>query len=431
MPGALSQLSAFGSQDAFLTGNPDITFFKKIYRRHTNFAMESVSQQFQSTASFGKQTTVTIARTGDLINRVWLEITLPALSTFIHMLGVNGATPTNLAYVNDIGHVLFNSVTLEIGGAKIDRHYGEFMDIWHNLTEPQEKLAGLNEMIGHYDDYDNTDVTKSNALQKTYYIPLLFFFNRDTSNSLPLIALSYHEVKLNFDFRTWQECIKSSGGALLSLLDINQNSPEFVNALIYVDYIYIDSDERRRFAATPHEYLIDTIQHTGDENILATQSQVKINLNYSNPVKELIWIWQAQQDYAISSNTGNNIMKYSMPSSPTSDPFSSVQLYLNGHERFSPRSGAYFRLIQSYQHHTRTPSKPIYVYSFSLSPEESQPSGTANFSRFDTASLNFTMNPALAPTVGSSGYNGRVKIYATSFNVLRILSGMASLTFVQ
>lgn len=430
MPGALSQLSAFGSQDVMITSDPQITFFKKIYRRHTNFAVESVEQTFQSTASFGTKSTVTIARTGDLINRVWLQITLPDLSNFTALQTGGTSAPTNVKYVNDIGHVLLSSVTLEIGGQKIDRHYAEWMDLWHNLTEKEEKRKGFSEMIGHFDNYDNTSSTNSSGAQKTYFIPLLFFFNRDVSNSLPLISLAYHEVKLNIEFRNYQECIKSSTAAVLSLLDVNHMSPQFVNAQVFVDYIYLDTDERRRFASTPHEYLIDVVQFLGDENILATQRNVKFNMNFSNPVKELVWIFQAQQDYAIVSNSGNNILSYAIPGAQTTDVFDSTEIFFNGHSRFAPRTGQYFRLIQPYQCHTRVPDKNIYVYSFSLQPEDSQPSGSANFSRFDSSQISFAMNAALGPgALTPSGINGRVKIYASSINILRISSGMCALQF--
>lgn len=152
--------------------------------------MESIEQQFQGTADFGTTTTVTVARTGDLINRIWLEITLPDLSAYT-ITSVGGGSVSNVAYVNDIGHVLLNTVTFQIGGQKIDRHYSEWYDIWHNLTESDEKRQGLNQMIGHYDNYNVQSPTTSSSLQQKYYIPLLFYFNREVSNSLPLVALIY------------------------------------------------------------------------------------------------------------------------------------------------------------------------------------------------------------------------------------------------
>ena len=396
--------------------------------------MESIEQQFQGTADFGTTTTVTVARTGDLINRIWLEITLPDLSTYT-ITSVGGGSVSNVAYVNDIGHVLLNTVTFQIGGQKIDRHYSEWYDIWHNLTESDEKRQGLNQMIGHYDNYNVQSPTTSSSLQQKYYIPLLFYFNREVSNSLPLVALQYHEIQLNITFRTWNECVKSYPGAILTMLDANHNAPSFVKAQIYVDYVYLDTDERRRFAQTPHEYLVESIQWTGDQNVLASQSTVKIDLNFSQPVKELIWVYQSSQDYAIVSNSGNNILSYSIPNANaalvSNDVFTSAQLFFNGHERFAARDGSYFRLVQPYQHHTRVPTKNIYVYSFALHPEEFQPSGSANYSRLDTSQLALTMNPLLAPTQSSSGYSGRIKIYAYSYNILRIASGMGSVSFAS
>ena len=325
MGGGLMQLVAYGAQDAFLTGNPEITFFKVVYRRHTNFAMESIQQDFNGGSSNRK--TVTISRNGDLITNCWLE----------------GCKTGDLK-----GTEAIKTVDLEIGGQRIDRHYGEWMDIWTELSCPSGKRAGYN------------------ALNQNGTVPLQFFFCINPGLALPLIALQYHEVKLSFEF---------------------EGSMDSVN--LYVDYIYLDTDERRRFAQVQHNILIEQLQQqTGD-------SSENLRLNFNHPCKELVWTSEG----APNELTGCTVK-------------------LNGHERFSPRDGEYFQLVQPYQHHSNVPvGKNINVYSFALKPEEHQPSGTCNFSRIDNASL----------VKGKCGADQNV--YAVNYNVLRIMSGMAGLAF--
>jgi hypothetical protein len=352
MGGGLLQLVAYGAQDVYLTGNPQITFFKVVYRRHTNFSIESIVQSFNGNVSSGGRVTCQISRNGDLLHKLYLEV---------HNDGSNLATisETNAA---KLGHEMIKKVELEIGGQLIDRQYGDWMHIWNELTLPKGKKTGFSEMINSSDKL---------------YIPLEFWFCRNVGLALPLIALQYHEVKVNIEFGT----MTNVGSASL-----------------YADYIFLDTDERRRFAQLSHEYLIEQVQFTGEEDIQTTQKAIKMSFNH--PVKELIWRVKAAND---SYKTVTN-----------------AKLMLNGNDRFSQRDGTYFTHVQPYQHHTNIPDKEhgIHIYSFALKPEEHQPSGTLNMSRIDTASLSL-----LSPSTGT------VRIYAVNYNVLRILSGMGGLAY--
>ena len=310
---------------------------------------------------------------------------------------------TTANVVNSLGHAAIEYVELEIGGQRIDKHYGEWLEIWSELTLPEEKRAGFKEMIGRRDSGKSTGL-ESHKL----YIPMQFFFCRNPGLALPLIALQYHEVKLNIQFRPADK-LSENGGLKLE------------SARLFVDYIYLDTDERRRFAQSSHEYLIEQLQHTGPE---ITKSP-NFRLNFNHPVKELVWVVRPSDadvlEFAASEVTVSGTD--SALATPSGDAFGTCKLQLNGHDRFTERDASYFRLVQPYQHHTRIPSKYVYLYSFALNPEAHQPSGTANFSRLDNVTL--TLNG-----VGTkSGDAAELLVYAVSNNVLRISAGMGGLAY--
>ncbi len=403
MPGALMQLVAYGAQDIYLTGQAQITFFKVVYRRHTNFSMESIEQTFNGQADFGKRVTATISRNGDLIGRVYLQVDLPTVTK----------TGGTFAWARYIGHVLIQDVEVQIGGQRIDKHYGDWLTIWSELTLPEEKRFGFFNMIGETSDL-TTLATTING--KTLYIPLQFWFNRNCGLALPLIALQYHEVKFEINFRSLADCWISDDG------NAPDATPQLGIASLWVDYIFLDTDERRRFAQVSHEYLIEQLQFTGDESI--NNTNVKIRLNFNHPSKELIWISQLDSviDGATAKNIdGNEWANYTDAAGfAGSNTMIDAKIQLNGHDRFTTRKAAYFNLVQPYQHHTRIPSNGIYVYSFAIKPEEHQPSGSVNFSRIDNATLLMTM---------ASNADQKVRIYCVNYNVLRIMSGMGGLAY--
>lgn len=441
MGGGLMQLVAYGAQDVYLTGSPQITFFKTVYRRHTNFAIEAIEQTFQGTADFGKKVTCTISRNGDLINKMYLQVQFPALSlgSVYPANAVN--QPAAVGWTNSLMHALVKSVMIEVGGQKIDTHYGEWLEIWNALTQVSEKVDGYDHMIGHYNT--NLSLTVNAQTSRIYYLPLMFWFNRNPGLSLPLIALQYHEVKIQMEFRPANELIV--GVDANGDRDFASNTTSIVDSAgvslpacaLYVDYVYLDTEERRRFAQMSHEYLIDQLQFMGYESIQIAQVPQKIRLNFNHPVKELIWTlqWQANFEVGTAYNDWFNFSA-SLPGTPlpsnATDLITDAQITLNGHDRFSVRPQTYFRLVQPYQCHTRIPNNFIYVYSFGLRPEEHQPSGTVNMSRIDNAQLKFNMtNIANLPDEGVdwSTQQGRVGIFAPNYNVFRVMSGMGGLAY--
>ena len=344
------QLVAMGAQDVYLTGNPQITFFKVVYRRHTNFSKECIKQSL--TGSTTSQT-CTLSRNGDLVQEIYLYRKNAAVTA-----------PT--------------SVEVEIGGQKIDKHYSQWLTI--------------------YDDLFDDNNTLKTAIGLKGYMPLRFWFNRNPGLALPLIALQYHEVKINIEGTT--------------------NATDLL-----VNYIYLDTDERRRFAQVSHEYLIEQVQHTGVETFSAaltgTATTKTTTLTFNHPVKALFWSWTQSNGTAASETQG-----------PTGYD---AKLQLNGHDRFDALGHLYFTGVQPYECDLKhvmsgTPADDVKahnpgMYSFCLKPGEHQPSGTCNFSRIDNARL------VLSEVVGAGSAGVGLHIFAMNYNVLRIMSGMGGLAY--
>jgi hypothetical protein len=456
------QLVAYGAQDVYLTGNPQITFFKVVYRRHTNFAMESIENPFNGNPRFGNQVTCTIQRNGDLIHRMYLQATLPAVT--LQSADGSGA---QFRWLNWVGHNLIDWVELQIGGQRIDKHYGDWLHIWNELTQEAGKQAGYAKMVGNVPQLTNLLVQGGEpcdndcaggepnssgellacAPEYTLYVPLQFWFCRNPGLALPLIALQYHEVRINLQFNDLQNLCWDITPALASNMHTVRdrvNAANLVAASLYVDYIYLDTDERRKFAQVSHEYLIETLQFTGAESINSSTNRLKLNFNH--PCKELVWVvqrdsfvscddtvintWKGQQPFNYSDWWDRSALEsgYSVTrveGMAGKNPVVTALIQLNGHDRFTVREGRYFNEVQPYQHHTNVPAVGINVYSFALSPEQHQPSGTCNLSRIDNTTLMLTVSNNAVGTATSSS----VRVYATNYNVLRVLSGMGGLAY--
>ena len=443
MSGGLMQLVAYGSQDIYLTGNPQITFFKVVYRRHTSFSMEAIEQTFNGSADFGKKVTSTISRNGDLIHKTYLQIELPDVTVSVPSSGSNG-----FRWLNWLGHILVKTCELEIGGQRIDKHYSAWLHIWNELTQTAGRAVGYANMVGNVPELtDLTEVASTDSAKtvagKTLYIPLQFFYCRNPGLALPLIALQYHEVKINVELAAKEDCYwsgTSDGTNWTTSLSVAAPG-SLKQCSLWVDFIYLDTSERRRMAQVSHEYLVDQLQFTGDESTTGTSFKAKLNFNH--PVKELIWVVQPNSftsdsatamgkqwfNFTDADNTSPNTeMTFSalsgggvVPKEGGENPVETAKLQLNGHDRMAERKGSYFNLVQPYQHHTNVPSKGINVYSFALMPEEHQASGTCNMSRIDNATLQLKLSSATG--------DARVKVFAVNYNVLRIMSGMGGLSY--
>lgn len=420
--GGLLQLVAQGKQDVFLSGNPQITWFKMVYRRYTNFSMESSIINFDNQADFGRKITTVIPRKGDLLGPLWLEIQLPALTDSI--------TGKPVSYTNATAHALIQEISIEIGEQEIDKQTGEWMEMWSNYIVTSDKQQGWNNMIGK-----TTGASQGNSPSSTVglfgplylYVPLRFWFCKNPGLALPLIAMQYHPVRINITLRPLQQMFVNDH-PVNSPCDTSVGSSSITSMTMYGDYIHLDVDERRRFVANSHEYLIEQVQYTQSYSIDSTASTVQIPMEFNHPLRELYWM--VQRDVAVSAHQWFNYTNLSIGETSTQAGYQNLintaLLRIEGFDRFDIRNADYFRLVQPYQYHSVIPIDDyVYSYSFAFRPEDVQPSGSMNASRIDTITLQLQLNTTVSPPRGS----GNVRIYALNHNVLRVIDGFGGLLF--
>lgn len=422
--GALMSLVSVGAQNLYLTANPQVTFFKAVFRRHTNFAQESIEVTFQGETGFGKQLDAVIQRSGDLAKEIYFVFDVPAIvnpneecdcEAFVH-------------WTNAIGHAIIDRVAVLIGGQTIDESFGEFLEIWEELTA--DAARRLEEMIGKR--FSRAQLIRDARLPQRFYTPLQFWFNRNAGLALPLIALQYHEVRLQFQLRRMEDLfvtgrgneIDDACGCIVVPLKMQGSCNAIcplqqgdLNAFLYVNYVFLDTDERRRFAQLSHEYLITQVQQQFSVNLqggLSITASDRFQLNLNHPVKAIFWVVQRnchvlRKDWFNYSGLNGE------------DPIAMVKITLNNHDRFSVREARYFRLVVPWEAFPAIPRRFIYVYSFALFPAENQPSGVTNFSRIDNAYMFVHLQAGLCDAV--------LRVYALNYNVLRIMSGMGGLAY--
>ena len=480
MAGGLMQLVAYGAQDVYLTGNPKVTFFQAVYKRHTNFAMENIQQTVNGSATSSGRVSVTVARNGDLIGEMYIDLQSLACNTF-------SGPSTTIMDACWLAERSILDIELSIGGQRIDKHYQRWWRLYSELFLDDSKKTNYAQLASNPTGEAYVASGTNGAAAGQVILPLLFFFNRNPGLYLPLIALQYHEVRLDFDL-----------------------SPEYSTCFsqtfnVWGNYVYLDTEERRRFAQKGHEYLIEQVQHTGTDSlnlsgITSSGSGAQIRLSYNHPVKELIWVitnnagYTGKQLWDFTSNCGtantlllslqtSNVVYGAYPGalysnlSTTSSivttpigygtgspmlvcsnlgatatsnavgqnwfedgqptglcanphgqcvgPLASFRLILNGQDRFKDQSGKFFNCVQPYWHHSGNPYPGIYCYSFALKPEEHQPTGTCNFSRIDNAQVDVRIKAG----INSAQAGNTLEMWAVNYNVLRIQSGMGGLAF--
>jgi hypothetical protein len=463
MGGGLLQLVAYGAQDAYISGNPHITFWKVMYKRHTNFAMEAFRVNFTGSPHYGQRVVAVINRNADLMYKTYLEVVLPDTTA-----ATGGIATGDVHWTGDaqrrLGYAMLKKIEVEIGGQIIDTHYGEWLYLWENLTSSFDNSSKLDQMVGGPLSTGTSSVARCNGRPGILYIPLQFWFCRNPGLALPLIALQYHEVRINITLAAATDLVafKYADPITGQPLTTNYSSvssagaalPQLKDMALYIDYVYLDTEERRRFAQQSHEYLIDQLQFGLQQTITSAQARIDLTLNH--PVKELIWVFQNSQKTdcgsALTAATGYT-QQFSYD-----DIVDRCRLQINGQDRFDERYGDYFWKVQPYQHHTGgaffptrsaytfTPYSgggatgvdplqfqavnPVNVYSFAIQPEEHQPSGTCNFSRIDTATLVFdSITTGGAGTFPSKANPYNFRIYAVNYNIFRVMSGMGGLAY--
>lgn len=413
MPGTDIQLAAYGRQDLNLTGNPQVSYFKTIYKRYTNFAIENVQLMLNGNLDYGTRCEVTFNQksTGDLLYRLFLNIELPSLNP-------NNVENFYASWTNAIGHAIIKSARINIGGNDIDIQYGLWLEIWNELTLTEEQKYGYYDMVGKHKNFNVTTQPGPLLLR----IPLQFWFCRNLGLALPIVALQHHEVKLIIEFSNFNELWISSTG----YLPCPASSYKMLNVYCFADYIFLDEDEKRWFAQNNHRYLIDlTYGNVISTDLTSTYNIIQLE-SFNHPVKELIWVIRDCIVFARVPGGGNEWFNFSnLPyylNQPVKDPLEDSVIYIEGKERFwPPRKAKYFREEEAYKYHSNIPDNFIYIYSFGFYPEKYQPSGTCNFSMLDNVQLNVKVITELT--------NPQIFIFAPYYNILIVENGISGILY--
>ena len=419
MTGGLLVLAAYGAQDKYLTGNPQITFFVAVYRRYTNFSVIQTPQLFNGDLNFGKKVYCNIERIGDLLSEIFLKIKLPSLENYKYL--DDNDNDIEFYWVNSVGHALIKIVEIEIGGNIIDRQYGVWMEIWSELTIPLNKRDGFFSMIGKSVNPINFDNNKELLL----YVPLQFWFCRNIGLALPLVAIQSQEVRINLILRDSKELIISSNGSLIENSP-NKDSINIIEGNLEVDYIFLEEDERKIFSKNNLQYLLTQVQVSAKSLDTKNISNQIIDFTFNHLVSELIWVIQNGNVLDKYSYGGNEWFNFSTESykngeSNGTDPMLEGKILLEGNDLIDTKDYKYFRTVVPYQRHTNVPNNYIYIYSFSLKPEDYQPSGSCNFSRIDNSVLQMKLSEDLK--------NPIIQIFAVNYNILNISNGMAGVEY--
>lgn len=471
--GTLTELIALGAADKFLTQAPTITFWRFRYNKHTNFAMEAIEQPFNTQVGFGSDVQVTLNRTGDLIYFMYVLIDLPGIkavdpATSTCGIGTNtfpccnpcdpcqdgpapecvccaassaqeddvdelvlddidactGLTRPWAHWTNAIGQFLVKRACLVIGGQVIDTLFNDYLFMWEELSgKPGKRLV---EMIGKR--YTRAQLVADSQENRRLYVPLPFWFTQTSGNALPMVSLQFHGVQVHICFEQLQRCVQVSDcdALVVKCSDCSPLVNSDLNARLDTTYVYLDIEERDRFATGSFQQLISQVQCYA---ITANSCQVRMQLNFNHPIIELMWVVR-RRCQELCNNHFNYSGKWGR------DPIRYVHLRLNNLPRFTGREGRYFRLVQPYQHHTDIPESYVYMYSFALNPEDAQPSGSANFSRIDNVELIFDLQEELfKPNADqvAAGVNTDVTIivFGRNWNVFRYREGLGGVAFAN
>jgi hypothetical protein len=437
--GGLMQLAAKSAQDMYLTNNPQITLFKAVYHRHTNFARDIIEQSFNETISSNSQVINSIISKSDsldLLSNLYLKVTLPGEDISSNVSYQN--------WTNNTGHAFIKTAEFFMGSSLIEKHTGTWLDIYNELTDVNEdEYIGLNKH-----NAKNSYLMSQNSLDALkLYIPFKFWFCRNPGTAIPLCALRHQDLRLRITTRGVHGLVNCDKGA--SNLSYSPSSP---TVKLYAEYIQLDTEERRRFAKSKHEFLIEQVQNLSTD-VSGNTGQYSANIQFSHPVKALFWVLRddtakteitsttfatsavdaainvqgtdkaQSNDYFNYTSKSSNASHQEVISGQTSNElFSTATVLFNASERFVAQDASYFRIIEPLRAGFKVPQKHIYMYSFALSPNKYEPSGTANFSKIDRPKLRVTISATTADTLD---------VYALNYNILRVTGGKGALGYAS
>jgi hypothetical protein len=397
MSPSIFQLQALGIQDVYLTKDPQINIFKYNYYRYVNFATDTVKLNLNSAASFGQRTSCDIPKRGHLLSKMYLHIKLPKLTA-------NGGAYA--CWSDTIGYGIFSdTIELQIGGVVVERLYPQFMNAWDELTNNNKQL-GKNFMLLKSDTF----VANYTNAEKTVdlIIPLDFWFTKRYNSALPLLSMTQQDIKVNFRLKNFSQCINYDG--------FDPAPVDIIESHLYAEYIFLDDIVLKQFQSQKHQYIIEQVQYNGDEVINPSVNIYNSDLKFSHPVKELVF-------FAIETNNIETNNHFSYSKSTDDQPLiEEASLLLDGKYRFERLPEFYYRTIFPDSVHSVIPMKHVYCMPFSLRPEDNQPTGSLNMSRFNDITL--------ALRLCSSNPQMKLFVFALSYNVVTVENGVLTMEFV-
>lgn len=397
MSPSILQLQALGHQDVYLTKDPQINVFKYNYYRYVNFATESVSLSMNDIATFGQKTSCPIPKRGHLLSKLYLHIKLPALVK-------NGGTYVN--WCDTLGYAIFKDpVELQINGVTVDRLHPQFMNAWDDLTN-LNKQFGKNFMILKSDTYVSSIYNANKEIDLV--IPLEFWFTKQYNMALPLLSMYNQEIKINFSFKSFSECINYDGS--------EPNPVSIIESNVFAEYIFLDDIVLQQFQQQKHMFVIDQVQYNGDEMIPANTISYTSYLKFNHPCKEILFFCVEKDNIET-----NNYFSYSKSLNDTS-LIKRASLLLDGKARFDSLPEFYYRTIFPHAVHSVVPMRYIYTMPFSMHPEDNQPTGSLNLTRFNDVNLSLVMS--------SGNSDCYLYVYAISYNIIIIENGSLNMEFI-
>jgi hypothetical protein len=434
--GALLDLAAKGAPNAYLDQAPEVTLFRQSYKRPTAFAIAEQCVGFQGAIAYGKFLTAVIPRNGDLIGETYFNAQLGALE--INEAGAAGLTQANdyVLWVNSVGNVLVQRATLDIGGSRFDELHWFYLELWSRIAGKAGKYLG--EMVGHFDNTE--DQRDFAARDHSLYVPLFFAYTMAHGLNLPMIALQHHDVKIGIELADKVDLIKAYDSATPDTLEdivANTTGGDLLDASLLINYVYLDTMERRLMAQQPHEFLFTQLQVQAGESIVAGTSQKTVSVQFNQPMIELFWFFQEDKQKQVSHlnwfswGIDDPLGAYPWAAGVIArvDAIDTVEIKVNGHDRVAEREAQYFRLVQPYERHSSIPTIFVYNYCFALFPEESErPTGSCNASRIDNITFIFTFAKDVHG-VSAIGYDGTLTIMTRSYNVMKVAGGMAAVRY--
>lgn len=402
------QLASVGAQDEYITGTPEITYFLKRFKHHTRFAIETMDTGLDGDNTFGGTVRCTVPRKGDLIRSMFLRVELSAL------------VPDTYGYTDSIGHALIEYADLIIGGQIIERITGEYMEIYSEFSVSNSQQKAIEMLVGKTGTRTGLgSASSANYYPRIFVIPLPFYFYRHDSMSIPLSALTRHEVEVVVKLRKLENLVVNAAGPAVV------PTGSIVSISMPIEYVFLTDEENKFIREQSTDYVITQLQMSRF-TIDAGVTEVTMRTQFINPVKELYFVIQNQDVVEPDILTGNdwfNFTNSQQTNFPQGEQLDSLELTFNNETRLSKdvANALYLRYVHPMQFHTRISDRTVYNYSFSLNPENHIPSGQVNMSRIQNKLLKLTTTP--------NSKKRDVRIYALNYNILRINSGLGGLIF--